>query len=104
MDFLINQASLSYHESMEFKWSVHAGMLFKGFEPIFGTGSIVYTNGEEWDKRQRCLNKTLMGEELEDYFPTFVAIAQVCSYITSCTLLESNCMSISGRGLHRLHP
>ncbi len=49
----------------------------KGFEPLIGAASIQYANDEDWDQRQKCLYKTLKGEELKDYFPKFVKIAQV---------------------------
>ncbi len=52
-------------------------LLFKGFEPLIGAASIQYANDEDWDQRQKCLYKTLKGEELKDYFPKFVKIAQV---------------------------
>ena len=52
-------------------------LLFKGCEPLIGAASIQYANGEDWDQRQKCLYKTLKGEDLKEYFSTFVRIAQV---------------------------
>lgn len=54
-----------------------AVLLFKGFEPLIGAASIQYANDEDWDQRQKCLYKTLKGEELKAYYPKFVSIAQV---------------------------
>lgn len=48
------------------------------FEPLIGSASIQYANDEDWDQRQKCLYKTLKGEELKAYFPIFVTIAKVC--------------------------
>ena len=52
-------------------------LLFKGFEPLIGSESIQYANDDEWDMRQKCLYKTLRGEDLKSYFPHFLNIAQV---------------------------
>ena len=51
--------------------------LFKGFEPLTGSASIQFANGEDWEKRRKCLFPTLLGEDLKDYFPIFVDIGQV---------------------------
>ena len=59
-------------------------LLFKGFEPLIGAASIQYANGEDWDHRQKCLYKTLKGEELKGYFSKFVAIAQVSEDVHVC--------------------
>lgn len=52
-------------------------LLFKGFEPLIGSASIQYANGEDWELRQKCLYHTLKGPDLRSYFPQFVTIAKV---------------------------
>ena len=52
-------------------------LLFKMFQPLIGSASIQYANDEDWDQRQKCLYKTLKGEDLKAYFPKFVTIAKV---------------------------
>jgi hypothetical protein len=64
-------------------FSGFAVLLFKGFEPLIGAANIQYANGEDWDQRQKCLYKTLKGEELKGYFPKFVSIAQVSNQMPS---------------------
>ena len=64
-------------------------LLFKGFEPLLGAASIQYANDEGWDQRQKCLYKTLKGEDLKEYFPKFVKIAQAS---------EDKCLSVSQGG------
>ncbi len=59
-------------------------LLFKGFEPLIGAANIQYANDEDWDQRQKCLYKTLKGEELKDYFPKFVKIVQVGKKLRLC--------------------
>ena len=48
---------------------------------MFGPASITYANDDEWDQRQKCLFKTLKGDELKTHFPTFVAIAEVAKCV-----------------------
>ena len=37
----------------------------------------MFANGEDWEKRRKCLSPTLLGDDLKDYFPVFVDIGQV---------------------------
>ena len=50
--------------------------LFELFEPLIGSESIQYANGEDWEERRRRLYPTLKGAHLESYFGTFLSIAQ----------------------------
>ena len=55
----------------------YTAMLFKMFEPLIGSASIQYANGEDWQLRQKCLYHTLKGSDLKSYFSHFVSIAKV---------------------------
>ena len=61
--------------------NTHTVEQFIAFEPLIGSTSIEYANDDEWEQRQRCVYHTLKGKELKEYFPVFVKIAQVSSYI-----------------------
>ena len=52
-------------------------MLIKLLEPLIGSASILYANGEDWQLRQKCLYHNLKGSDLKSYFSHFVSIAKV---------------------------
>ena len=51
--------------------------LFAGFESLNDSNSIQFSNGDDWQRRQKCLYRTLIGNDLLSHFPLFVKIAQV---------------------------
>ena len=61
----------------------HAVELFIPLQSLIGAASIQYASDEEWERRQKCLYHTLKGEELKEYFPVFVKIAQVSYMLTN---------------------
>ena len=62
-------------------------LLFTLFEPLIGSNSIQYANGQDWEDRRKWLYESLKGPYLESYVPHFVKVCVcvcVCVYVCVC--------------------
>ena len=51
-------------------------LLFTMFEPLIGSDSIQYANGQDWEDRRKWLYESLKGKFLESYVSHFVKVTK----------------------------
>ena len=60
-------------------------LLFALFEPVIGSNSIQYANGQDWEDRRKWLYESFRGRFLESYVSRFVKVE---STRTLCSILS----------------